>query len=123
MESQDNSPNSLLALPTETLRKTQEDIRVEIEKRFWTAYNSIMLTAVDLVNAKSHDYNRGGVRIQDHFHDPLYALGCLKQNVLRLESLLLTGNRPNFEALSNSIHDAINHSAFLGAILKLEGRI
>lgn len=76
--------------------------------------------------SKNDDYNSGNVEITDYFDSlgnmvegafyPVY------RKVLRLRSLIASGNKEQNESKVDNCIDLINYTAFLYAALKMESR-
>jgi len=107
---------------TPELLNTLEAVRAEIERRFYNLYDQALEDArAEVKGPKAHDYNSGGIRFQDHFANPLFAFYRLKQEVLRIESLLNSGKSPKCEPIDDNLIGIINHAAIFRAARTLKG--
>lgn len=77
--------------------------------RFFELVNPV----AELLEAKHHDYDAGGVKLEDYFpfNDQSY-VQMIHVKTLRLVSLLSSGNYPKHEAIRDTLEDMINYAVF-----------
>lgn len=73
---------------------------------------SVVREAIELLERKSKDYNRGAISRERYFpHGLLSYHQMLHTKVLRLESLLQKpDSNPNFESIEDTLKDLLNYA-------------
>lgn len=109
-------------MSTDELHK-DEKLRKLIQQSFHPAF----LKCQALMDAKSHDYNKGKIqdaaRIDYHPYGHTSYMHMLHVKKKRLESLMAlreSGAGPKYESLKDSIEDLINYAAFYWSYVDTE---